>query len=69
MKTIEEIISIEPRIGSVLEGITRSGSFADYSEGKNKLESLVGWDAENSLLRNEDDYSAVMDRLAEKAGV
>jgi hypothetical protein len=69
MKTIEEIVSIEPRIGSVLEAIARSGSFADYSEGKNKLASLVGWDAENSLLQNDDDYSAVMDRLAEKVGV
>jgi hypothetical protein len=69
MKTIEEIISIEPRIGSVLEGISRSGSYADYSEGKNKLECLVGWDAENFLLQNGEDYVTVMERLALKAGV
>jgi len=68
--TIDEIIRIDPRIGTILDGIKvnrRSPKRRSlYSPVKMQLSELVGYSAEHPGLRNAQAYDIVMDIVIEK---
>ena len=68
--TIDEIIRIDPRIGTILDGIKvnrRSPKrYKLYGTLKIQLSKLVGWSAEKQELRNTQAYDIVMDVVIDK---
>lgn len=69
-KTIEQILAIEPKIQTVLDK-AKAGykeGFDDwrlYSDCKNDTERLSGWGADKEALQNSDDYSTVINAIAD----
>jgi len=63
--TLDDIIRIEPRIGVILRNINvnpRSPKrYAEYTNVKRQLMSLVGWSAENQKLCSSQAYDVVID--------
>jgi len=68
--TIDDIISIEPRIGGVLENIDTNAQclkrYVEYSNAKRQLMKLVGWGAENICLCSSQAYDVVIDAVLVK---
>lgn len=66
--TLNEIISIEPQIGSILLAAERHrgcGDWKKYEQFKRRLARHVGWDARRPELSDAETYETVVRALAD----
>lgn len=68
--TLLQIISVEPRIAEILIALKPNRGYwkrlGQYSETKKALGNLVGWGAEQYILRTCQAYDVILDIVIEK---